>query len=249
MPTQVILDPLGSTANVLYGVNFGVPSIHDPSVQYDAVYFGLGGADAIYDTDANGWIWAQAGDGSSFIGYGNGGDDVVVTFDGNDWLFGGAGNDILIANDGNDALIGEAGNDQLWGGTGSDQMNGGVGSDLLVGDAGTDFMVAGVDNDRDVMIGGPSGDEYIVARGGVVTGYSLLEPVPNPSSAGANIIWGFEIGIDVLKLPNANSVGGPLTGTSGERIRLDLRLRSGPRLDRDHDPAWVELRHRRDGPD
>lgn len=167
-------------------------------------------------------LWAGAGDDNL---QGGTGDDLLVgDLDGeagNDILFGGDGVDTLIGGAGNDALNGDAGNDKIYGGAGSDQINGGLGADWLFGGEGVDYLVAGRDNDQDVMVGGEGADEYIVARGGEASGYTLLGPTPNPTSLGANIVWGFELGSDVLKLPTADQVGlGPIGTAANEFISI-----------------------------
>jgi len=175
------------------------------------------GNDTLLGGDGNDSLWGGAGDDNL---KGETGNDVVVGDiegeSGNDLLYGGDGNDIVIGNLGDDTLYGEAGDDQLWGGSGDNQLNGGAGADILVGGSGHDGFVAGRDQLRDVMIGSGGGDSYSIAGGGAGTSYSLLNPLPTAdqvNAGGANIIWGFEVGVDQLKLPTANGVS-PVSGTT-----------------------------------
>lgn len=203
MPTKIVFDPNVSLSNLIYGQNYGVSTNHDPGVSYDGIYYGLGGADIIYDTDARGWIWAGLNDPSGVYFYGMGGEDVLVGFGGNDWLYGGAQDDILIANGGRDALYGEGGNDQLWGGDGADQLNGADGEDWVIGGGGgvaaTRDVLWGGDHDsaRDIMIGAVgSADQF------VTSGNSVL----NPASGGqTDIAWYFNLGEDTIQLRGAGA--------------------------------------------
>jgi Ca2+-binding RTX toxin-like protein len=185
MPTTIITGTSG--AETLYGTN-----TRDPSVAYDEVFFGNGGADIVYTGGGNDWVWALAGDPSNVTFFGWEGDDVLVSFEGADWLDGQAGNDILISGAGNDALVGGDGNDQLWGGDGSDQINGGSGADWLIGSEGNDFLVGGLrDGVRDTLIGGTGSDEYST------DGVRHFEPLSFGSTSGDAAIvdwaWGFSL--------------------------------------------------------
>src|SRR5829696_834748 len=178
MPTTIIMGT--SAAETLYGTD-----TRDPSVAYDEVFLGNGGADIIYAGGGNDWVWALAGDPSNVTFFGQDGDDVLVSFEGNDVLYGdypdpnidtgmdalGGGNDVLISGAGNDFLYGGSGNDSLWGGDGNDFVYGGLGADVVVGEAGDDWLYGGYNNssDRDVVIGG-TGNDHLYLSGGPATG-------------------------------------------------------------------------------
>jgi Ca2+-binding RTX toxin-like protein len=181
---------------------------YDPAIAFDDIIHGFGGADYIYAGAGDDWVWSStlSTEGGHF--YGGAGDDVLVGYGGADWLQGDAGNDVLIGGADNDTMIGGDGDDWVWGLEGHDWVNGGTGADVLVGGPGLDTLVAGLDNLRDVMIGDAGGDNYAVARGGSSLAYSLLDPRPTPPAGGANIIWGFEIGVDRLTVPTPSGAGG-----------------------------------------
>ncbi len=88
--------------------------------QFDNVFIGSAGAEAIS---------AEAGN------------DTVYAGEGDDWVDGGTGNDTLYGQGGHDDLRGGAGNDKLYGGTGNDVLNGGADADQLFGGAGDDLYL------------------------------------------------------------------------------------------------------------
>ncbi|MFO1253577.1 MAG: calcium-binding protein [Inhella sp.] len=88
--------------------------------QFDNVFIGSAGAEAISA---------------------EGGNDTVYAGEGDDWVDGGIGNDSLYGQGGHDDLRGGAGNDKLYGGTGNDVLNGGADADQLYGGAGDDLYL------------------------------------------------------------------------------------------------------------
>jgi Ca2+-binding RTX toxin-like protein len=194
MATQFFFGTTG--ADVLRGSDS-----HDPAITWDDIIHGFGGADTIYAGAGDDWVWSStlSAEGGHF--YGGAGDDVLVGYCGADWLQGDAGNDILIGGADSDTLIGFDDDDQLWGLDGHDWLNAGTGADILVGGEGFDSLVAGVDNERDVLIGEGGPDRYLVGEGGAQVGYPTGMPRPAAPVEGVNIVWGFEIGVDALVLP------------------------------------------------
>lgn len=204
MAARTIFDPNGSIGTLIYGSDYGAATIHDPNIAYDTVYYGLGGSDIIYDTEANGWIWANPNDSSPVYFYGRGGNDVLVGFGGNDWLYGDQGADILIGNNGNDAINGGDGFDQLWGGQGADQLNGDAGSDWVIGGGGGTALqrdvIAGGTNDgaRDILIGANGSFDLFITSG---------NSIPDPAGGAAtDIAWHFTLGEDKIRLLGSDAV-------------------------------------------
>jgi Ca2+-binding RTX toxin-like protein len=198
MATQSIFGT--SLAETLYGTND-----HDPSLLFDTVFYGNGGADIVYAGGNNDWVWASAGDPSNVTFFGQDGDDVLVGFDGNDWLQGDGGNDTVIGGTGNDILLGGDGNDTLWAGDGSDTLLGGEGNDVLVGDmdgeTGDDWLWGGAGDD--IAYGGDGAD---VLYGGDGTDWLF-------GFAGNDTING-EAGDDVLLGGDGNDVIFDLSGNN-----------------------------------
>ena len=104
--------------------------------------------------------------------YGEAGNDTINGDDGDDLVYGGDGNDYLLGGNGSDRLYGDAGNDRLFGDAGNDILYGGAGDDLLYGGAGSDRLY-----------GDAGRDTFVLARG-----------------MGADTIYGFEDGVDLLRL-------------------------------------------------
>jgi len=138
-------------------------------------YFYLG-TNAVVGTEGNDTYIA----GQSDPIFKNADIDVYHGYAGNDLVRAGAGNDVLYGDDGNDSLYGESGDDKLFGGNGNDKLFGGTGADWLDGGAGRDTFVLEADGSRDTVVIRP-GD----------TG---------KSAATADVISGFESGIDKLDL-------------------------------------------------
>jgi Ca2+-binding RTX toxin-like protein len=182
-----------------------------------------------YSSPSNDSLWGGNGDDSL---YGMLGDDLLIgNMDGesgNDWLFGGIGNDTLIGGGGNDILNGDDGNDQPWGGDGSDQLNGGdlpssasllPNSDTLVGGAGPDYLVGGLfDGSRDYLIGGGGADEFTTSGGyWSFRGKSVTNTLNQ-----TDIIWGFELGSDKIKvISNDHGFGLEANYTTAELFDLN----------------------------
>ncbi len=197
MATQFIFGTTG--ADTISGSD-----LFDPAIAYDDIIHGFGGADTILAGAGDDWVWSStlSTEGGHF--YGGAGDDVLVGYGGADWLQGDEGNDTLIGGADSDTLIGGVGNDWLWGLEGHDWLNGGTGADVLVGGEGFDSLVAGLDQERDILIGGAGPDRYYVGQGGAIVGYMAVEPRPAAPVDGVNIVWGFDIGVDALVLPSSS---------------------------------------------
>lgn len=84
-------------------------------------------ADTLKGSDADDYLWGDAGD---------------------DTLEGRAGNDTLEGDAGDDTLDGGTGNDGMLGAEGNDTIDGGDGDDVLIGQAGADTMRGGPGDDR-----------------------------------------------------------------------------------------------------
>lgn len=115
----------------------------------------------------------------SFLGIGNGLDNVIT---------GGACNDVLAGLAGNDTLNGGKGNDILWGGEGFDTLNGGAGNDWLFGGPGAqsdDVTSLDVANrtGHDTLNGGKGDDTYFLR-----TGWDESDVVVEATNAGTDTV-------------------------------------------------------------
>lgn len=110
-------------------------------------YFGTLGADSL--TYAN---WNYGWD-TFYMGEGN--DTVIVPGTNTSYLFFGEG--------GNDRFQGGSRTDNAFGGIGNDTLGGAAGDDFLSGDAGTDRLVGGYGNDW--LKGGEGTDTFVFSRG------------------------------------------------------------------------------------
>ncbi len=111
--------------------------------------FGLGGADVIALSEANGALpRAQLFGG-----------------EGNDVLTGGSGADLIFGQGGNDTLLGKGGPDQLFGGTENDVITGGDADDQAFGQGGIDRMIWNPGDDTDLNEGGTETDTVEVNGG------------------------------------------------------------------------------------
>jgi len=177
----------------------------------DILYGGLG-QDWLFGNDGNDTLLGQeksdtliggnnmdslmGGSGNDKL-IGGQGDDSLHGGGNNDILDGGKGNDILLGTKGDDTLIGGNNRDSLMGGSGNDQLFGGSGSDLLEGGKGDDYLNGGKGNDTligdqgiDILIGSDGADLFIIQ-----------------SIEGKNLIGDFELGTDLLEIPNSISLG------------------------------------------
>ncbi len=131
--------------------------------------------------------------------------DLLRGQGGNDDLSGGGGADTLQAGDGNDTLGGGNENDRLLGENGDDFLSGGSGADDLFGGNGDDTLLGGDDNDR--LFGG-AGQNDLYGQGGRDVVYAqagedtIIFQSASDSAVGAqrDVIWGFDIGQDVIDL-------------------------------------------------
>ena len=102
------------------------------------------------------------------------GDDLITGTDDNEIIRGLDGNDSITGGRGDDRLIGNDGDDSLDGGTGDDSLNGGMGNDTLIASQGDKLLIG--DNGADVF---------------------LIESIE-----GRNVISDFELGVDLLGIPD-----------------------------------------------
>ena len=102
------------------------------------------------------------------------GDDLITGTDDNEIIRGLDGNDSITGGRGDDRLIGNDGDDSLDGGTGDDSLNGGMGNDTLIASQGDELLIG--DNGADVF---------------------LIESIE-----GRNVISDFELGVDLLGIPD-----------------------------------------------
>lgn len=114
---------------------------------------------------------------------------------GNDLVRAGTGDDVIYGDDGNDRLEGEAGDDKIYGGAGSDQLVGGTGRDVLDGGAGRDLITLEADGVKDIVVIRPN-----------ETGKTL---------GAADVIAGFEAGIDKLDLSGFGKLAFSTAGSFG----------------------------------
>lgn len=116
------------------------------------------------------------------VGFGTGGNDVILGTPNDDTINGLGGNDIICAGEGNDTVFGGGGDDRIFGhsgddtimgATGRDYVQGGIGNDTIVGQGGLDTLFGQGDNDtikgmgaNDFIYGG-HGNDRLFGNGGV----------------------------------------------------------------------------------
>ena len=123
--------------------------------------FKLGSGSAIiHGDDGNDTIDGKAIK-STFVAWGDAGDDNITGSSGLDELHGGTGNDTISSGSGDDRVYADDGDDYLYGGAGSDTMEGGLGNDRIFGEAGADTLRGGAGDD---VIEGGADDDIIVGE-------------------------------------------------------------------------------------
>ena len=154
----------------------------------------------------------NGGSGNDTLNGGNGDDEILGGNDndkinggsGNDTLEGGSGNDQLGGGLGNDSLVGDSGNDRLFGGGDQDSLRGGDGNDKLNGGPGDDLLEGGIGNDS--LNGGTGNDTLIASQGDeLLIGNAGADRFIIPSIEsleGRNLISDFELGVDLLGIPD-----------------------------------------------
>lgn len=161
----------------------------------------LGGQDTVTGSTDSEWVATNLGE------------DSVSGGDGNDTLMGGKDVDRLEGDSGNDYLRGDLDADLVNGGSGNDSVFGGKGNDQLAGNAGDDLLNG--DRDRDTLTGGDGIDTLTGGEDGDVF---VLE-----SGRGGDIITDFEVGIDLMQLPDGVSFNGirlQSSGTNGQNTLI-----------------------------
>jgi hypothetical protein len=156
-----------------------------PSASASITRYGTEGDDGLYGASGNDYLWGYGGDDGL---YGRAGNDQLAGGDGEDGLYGEDGDDSLFGEAGTDGLFGGFGNDTLVGGSGDDGLWGGPGSDVLYGSDGIDSLDG--EEGADIYWGGSGADVF----------YS--DKLTNSNLAGYDQIKDFEIGLDVLWLPD-----------------------------------------------
>jgi Ca2+-binding RTX toxin-like protein len=84
------------------------------------------------------------------------GTDDRDVIDGTKWA------DVISGLGGGDTLNGRGGKDVIKGGDGMDEVSGGDGADMVYGNAGDDYLIDAPDENRDILRGGPGGDNVQV---------------------------------------------------------------------------------------
>ena len=167
-------------------------------------FYDLSDVSGFYTTSHNvinlfsGDDYARGGYGVDIIDSGTG-NDTIDDSKGNDVARGGLGDDLLaegLGANGNDKLYGDIGNDSIWGGLGKDKLYGGAGDDSMNGGTGDDLMNGG--KGRDIQDGGAGADVFVFG-----------------TSDGADVITGFELAFDTLRI-NATSIR--ITETDGDAV-------------------------------
>ncbi|MBX9700086.1 MAG: hypothetical protein K2X74_11660 [Acetobacteraceae bacterium] len=184
---------------------------------------GLDGLDTLFG--GTGADRLDGGTGNDSL-YGWTGNDKLFGGDDNDLLLGGDDKDQLNGDAGDDQLYGEAGKDKLWGGSGSDtllggddtdSLYGGLGIDRLFGDGGNDKLWGEDDGDQlvgndgnDVLDGGAGADnmfgnaglDTLIGAAGddSLNGGADADRFQFGPAFGADIVWDWQDGIDLLAL-------------------------------------------------
>ncbi|HMO15596.1 MAG TPA: calcium-binding protein [Pirellulaceae bacterium] len=151
---------------------------------HDKLYGGPGD-DYLDGRDGNDYLAGHAGKDVMYGGAGNdqmhGGadDDIMYGGAGNDWMYGHGGNDVMhggadtdrmYGGPGDDILYGDSGNDFLYGGDGDDRLYGGDGIDRLYGEKGNDGLFGGGFSSKNLLVGGPGKNRYLVYGPDVIEG-------------------------------------------------------------------------------
>jgi serralysin len=149
----------GTGSDTYYVDSLGDTVIEGLSSGFDTVIASVNG----YTLSANverltlaGTTYSGYGNESNNLLIGNHSDNFLRGWDGNDYLYGGDGNDTLLGDDGADYLYGDAGADDLFGGAGADFLSGGSGDDFMVGGDGHDRLLGGSNND--ILVGDSGND-------------------------------------------------------------------------------------------
>lgn len=132
-------------------------------------------------------------------------DNLVIAYDATiEIADGGFGGDVLKAGDGPQKLYGREGADSLYGGKGADTLRGGDGGDRLKGEKGADLIYGGGGADR--LIGG-NGADRLEGGGGAdfLKGEGGADIYVFKPGAGADQIKGFELGVDLIRMPGVSS--------------------------------------------
>ena len=224
----------------------GTPGDDNPlnGTSADDVINGLGGDDTIFagagDDTVNG------GDGRDIL-RGEDGDDILNGDAGNDDFYGGAGADVMNGGEGADrvfystatagvvanffdqsqntgeaigdtynsieSIIGSNFDDRITSGNDNNDLIGLGGDDILIGAGGRDRIFGGTGDDR--LLGG-FGNDDLHGQGGADT-YVIQ------SGAGADRIFGYEVGIDVIQYS-----GGPgdMSDLLIEQVGTNTRITS-----------------------
>jgi Ca2+-binding RTX toxin-like protein len=113
-------------------------------------------------------------------------------------LRGGKGGDQVFGEADSDILNGNQDGDIVDGGDDNDIVRGGKGNDILIGGNGSDFLFG--DDGKDVLIGGTVANDGTINPDNAQDIFELKSPgVADPAEA--DLIRGFEDGIDLMLLP------------------------------------------------
>jgi acyl-coenzyme A thioesterase PaaI-like protein len=177
-----------------------------------------GGGNAMVLMHANGLAFGGtgistvfgAGNDTMVGGSGSGTNIMVADATTGDEMFGGAGNTTMFGGAGNDTMVGGSGQTVMVLGAGNDVVAGGSGGTTVYGGGGNDLYFA--TGGGAMVINEGSGNNGVVLGGGVttVTGGSGTDVyyVANGKAGGTDVINGFKVGTDQLRLfgyPSANA--------------------------------------------
>ena len=142
-----------------------------------------------------------------------------------DRLEGTAGPDSLSGRGGADTILGLDGDDVLAGNAGDDSIEGGVGADTLSGGSGADTLRGGADDGLLTLVPRPGGTWRVDVAGGDVINLKAGDGSPDlvryAAGDGADLVRGFERGIDRIEVALGGGTAQVVQARNGTAILLD----------------------------
>jgi ELWxxDGT repeat protein len=167
-----------------------------------------GGGSALLALQPGGVGFGGAGTTTVFGGgdtlVGGGGSNVMVgDGDGGDTMFGGSGQSTMFAGSGDATMVGGSGRTVMVAGPGTDLLVGGPGAVTAFGGSGSDVFFATGGGGTDISAGTGPAEVVLGAGATTVTGGSgpdLYDVTNGVSDGGIDVIAGFKVGTDHLRL-------------------------------------------------
>ena len=140
-------------------------------------------------------------------------------------LEGTPGPDSLSGRGGADTILGLDGDDLLAGNAGDDSIEGGAGADTLSGGSGADTLRGGADDGLLTLVPRPGGTWRVDVAGGDVINLKAGDGSPDlvryAAGDGADLVRGFERGIDRIEVALGGGTAQVVQARNGTAILLD----------------------------